>query len=167
MRLTVQALDKSYSTQVLRNVNLQVGPGEIHAIVGENGAGKTTLLNILSGNTMPDRGTMTLDGSPYTPANAQRAYRAGLSLCSQELGLIDNLSVAENIGLRALPGRLLLDRASLRRRCLSAVEISAVGLSGPPPLSVLLSGRAGRVGSRCGRVMNLTLRTEGPGGTGN
>ena len=45
MRLTVQALDKSYSTQVLRNVNLQVGPGEIHAIVGENGAGKTTLLN--------------------------------------------------------------------------------------------------------------------------
>lgn len=117
MRLTVQALDKSYSTQVLRNVNLQVGPGEIHAIVGENGAGKTTLLNILSGNTRPDRGTMTLDGSPYTPANAQQAYRAGLSLCSQELGLIDNLSVAENIGLRALPGWLLLDRASLRRRC--------------------------------------------------
>mgnify|MGYP005726312627 CR=1 FL=1 len=117
MRLQIRNLRKHYAAPVLRGLNLHLDAGAIHAIVGENGAGKTTLLKILSGLTPADSGTVVLDGAPWAAKNPKAAQRAGLSLCSQELSLIDNLSVAENIGLCALPGRLRLDRATLHRRC--------------------------------------------------
>ena len=117
MGLQISNLCKDYATPVLRNLDLQVTAGEIHGVVGENGAGKSTLLKILSGLTLPGAGTVVLDGEPLLTKNPQTAHRAGISLCSQELSLIDNLSVAENIGLRALPGRLGLDKALLATRC--------------------------------------------------
>jgi len=115
--LQIRNLCKDYATPVLRNLDLQVAAGEIHGVVGENGAGKSTLLNILSGLTLPGAGTIVLDGEPVLTKNPHAAHRAGISLCSQELSLIDNLSVAENISLRALPGRLALDKAALAARC--------------------------------------------------
>ena len=117
MRLQISNLCKDYATPVLRGLDLHVEAGSIHGIVGENGAGKTTLLKILSGLTSADAGKVLLDGKPLAAKNAKAAHRAGLSLCSQELSLIDNLSVAENICLRELPGRLRLDRAALDARC--------------------------------------------------
>ena len=117
MGLQISNLCKDYATPVLRNLDLQVTAGEIHGVVGENGAGKSTLLKILSGLTLPGAGTVVLDGEPLLTKNPQTAHRAGISLCSQELSLIDNLSVAENIGLRALPGHLGLDKALLATRC--------------------------------------------------
>ena len=117
MGLQIRNLCKDYATPVLRNLDLQVTAGEIHGVVGENGAGKSTLLKILSGLTLPGAGTVVLDGEPLLTKNPQTAHRAGISLCSQELSLIDNLNVAENIGLRALPGRLGLDKALLATRC--------------------------------------------------
>lgn len=117
MGLQISNLCKDYATPVLRNLDLQVTAGEIHGVVGENGAGKSTLLKILSGLTLPGAGTVVLDGEPLLTKNPQAAHRAGISLCSQELSLIDNLSVAENISLRALPGRLALDKAALAARC--------------------------------------------------
>ena len=117
MGLQISNLCKDYATPVLRNLDLQVTAGEIHGVVGENGAGKSTLLKILSGLTSPGAGTVVLDGEPLLTKNPQAAHRAGISLCSQELSLIDNLNVAENIGLRALPGRLGLDKALLATRC--------------------------------------------------
>ena len=119
MGLQISNLCKDYATPVLRNLDLQVTAGEIHGVVGENGAGKSTLLKILSGLTLPGAGTVVLDGEPLLTKNPQAAHRAGISLCSQELSLIDNLNVAENIGLRALPGRLGLDKALLATRCRS------------------------------------------------
>lgn len=117
MGLQISNLCKDYATPVLRNLDLQVTAGEIHGVVGENGAGKSTLLKILSGLTLPGAGAVVLDGEPLLTKNPQAAHRAGISLCSQELSLIDNLNVAENIGLRALPGRLGLDKALLATRC--------------------------------------------------
>ena len=117
MGLQIRNLCKDYATPVLRNLDLQVAAGEIHGVVGENGAGKSTLLNILSGLTLPGAGTIVLDGEPLLTKNPHAAHRVGISLCSQELSLIDNLSVAENISLRALPGRLALDKAALAARC--------------------------------------------------
>lgn len=117
MGLQIRNLCKDYATPVLRNLDLQIAAGEIHGVVGENGAGKSTLLKILSGLTLPGAGTIVLDGEPLLTKNPQAAHRAGISLCSQELSLIDNLSVAENISLRALPGRLALDKAALAARC--------------------------------------------------
>jgi ribose transport system ATP-binding protein len=120
--LQISNLCKDYATPVLRNLDLQVTAGEIHGVVGENGAGKSTLLKILSGLTLPGAGTVVLDGEPLLTKNPQAAHRAGISLCSQELSLIDNLNVAENIGLRALPGRLGLDKALLATRCRSLLS---------------------------------------------
>ena len=104
-RLRVNDIYKSFSTPVLKGVNLDFRVGEIHALVGENGAGKSTLVNILSGLLPYDSGELFIDGKSYLPKNARDAYHRGISLAAQELSLIDTLSIAENIFLRKLPER--------------------------------------------------------------
>jgi ribose transport system ATP-binding protein len=54
-------------------VQLDLRPGEVHAVVGENGAGKSTLMKLLSGIDRPDSGEFFLDGQPYTPSNPRHA----------------------------------------------------------------------------------------------
>jgi ABC-type sugar transport system ATPase subunit len=71
--------------------------GEIHAVVGENGAGKSTLLSMIAGVTPPTDGDMWLHGEPYAPGNAIDARRAGVDIVLQEPGLIDTMSVEENL----------------------------------------------------------------------
>lgn len=108
--LSVSGLAKSYgATIAVRNVDLEIAPGEIHALLGENGAGKSTFVKILSGIVMPDRGTMMLDGAPYAPHTLMDARAKGVSTAFQELSLLPNLSVASNL---MLP-RLLKNRAYL------------------------------------------------------
>lgn len=85
-------------TQALRGVSLRVGPGEIVALLGENGAGKSTLIKTLGGIHRPDSGGVFIDGAPY----AHEAGRMGgqkVAFIHQDLGLIDWMSVAENIAL--------------------------------------------------------------------
>lgn len=85
-------------TQALRGVSLRVGPGEIVALLGENGAGKSTLIKTLGGINRPDSGGVFIDGSPY----AHEAGKMGgqkVAFIHQDLGLIDWMSVAENIAL--------------------------------------------------------------------
>lgn len=102
-RLSINGLCKSFSVPVLKNVELSVLPGEVHAIIGENGAGKSTLVNILAGLLKKDSGEIEIDGVPYSPANPSDGFAAGISCASQELSIIGTLSVAENIALRNLP----------------------------------------------------------------
>ena len=117
MRLQVADLCKAYAVPVLDQVNLELREGEVHGLVGENGAGKSTLLKILFGLTDADSGNVMLNGSPYAPSTSRMARQLGISLCSQELSLIDNLSVAENIFLADLPGRWRLQRSRLFQSC--------------------------------------------------
>src|SRR3954470_22325791 len=93
------------ATQALSGVDLEVAPGEVHALVGENGAGKSTLMNVLSGAFPPDAGTMRFNGLPYSPADARAARRAGIVHLHQELSLCSHLTVAENIFLGLEPAR--------------------------------------------------------------
>lgn len=98
--ITVSGIGKRYgATTVLKDVTLSVTPGEIHGIMGENGAGKSTLLKILGGAIMADTGTMELDGHPVRITTPRDAISHGISLISQELALIPNLSVLENVFL--------------------------------------------------------------------
>lgn len=85
--------------QALRGVDFDLASGEIHALVGENGSGKSTLLRILSGQLMPDTGTVLLGGRPVRFADAAEAMQAGIATVTQETTLVRSLSVAENIFL--------------------------------------------------------------------
>lgn len=85
-------------TQALKGVSLTVGRGEIVALLGENGAGKSTLIKVLGGIHRPDEGGVAIDGVPY----AHEAGKAGgqkVAFIHQDLGLIEWMSVAENIAL--------------------------------------------------------------------
>jgi ribose transport system ATP-binding protein len=96
-------------------VDLDVGAGEVHALVGENGAGKSTLMKVLSGAYAPDGGTMTLAGEPYAPRHPQEARARGVAMIYQELTLCPHLTVAENIVLGREPRRHgVVDRVAMR-----------------------------------------------------
>ena len=131
-RLSIRSLDKSFAAPALRQVELTIGVGEIHALVGENGAGKSTLASILAGVVRKDAGELRLDGKIYEPCRARDGFRAGVSLAAQELSIIGSLTVAENIALRELPSRrFVVDRIRLHE---DAVKLLAtVGLGGIDP----------------------------------
>jgi ribose transport system ATP-binding protein len=93
------------ATMALDRVDLDIAPGEVHALIGENGAGKSTLMNILSGTVVPDGGTMAIDGQPYAPRGPAEARARGVAHIHQELVLCPHLSVAENILMGIEPSR--------------------------------------------------------------
>ncbi|MBP3955835.1 sugar ABC transporter ATP-binding protein [Gemmata sp. G18] len=100
VRLRMTDIRKSYGpTAALRGVDLELRPGEIHAIVGENGAGKSTLMKILSGAEEPDTGAMELDGGLYRPAGPQSARECGVAMIYQELAICPDLTVEANVTL--------------------------------------------------------------------
>jgi ribose transport system ATP-binding protein len=91
--------------QALRDVQLEVRQGEIHALMGENGAGKSTLMKILAGVYHPDQGTIELDSRAVVIDTPRQARSLGISIIHQELNLAPNLSVAENIVMGREPHR--------------------------------------------------------------
>ena len=81
------------------NVDLEVLPGEIHALLGENGAGKSTLMNILTGIYQPDAGEIIIDGYAKHFATPLQAIAAGIGMVHQHFKLVQAFTVAENIHL--------------------------------------------------------------------
>lgn len=98
--LTMSGIRKAFSgVPVLNGVDLHVGPGEVHALLGENGAGKSTLMNILTGSYTADAGTVTFDGADITGASIKAVEKAGIAFVHQELNLFNDLLAYENIFL--------------------------------------------------------------------
>ena len=98
--IEIRGVGKLYSgVSVLRGVDLDIAPGEVHSLVGENGAGKSTLLNILGGAVRADEGTLRFDGEHVTIATPRDAIAHGVSLISQEGALVPARSVLENVFL--------------------------------------------------------------------
>jgi ribose transport system ATP-binding protein len=85
--------------RALNNVSFELGPGEVHCLVGENGAGKSTLTKILSGAITPEAGTISLNGIEHKGLTPRRAIELGVSTVYQEAELIESLTVADNIFL--------------------------------------------------------------------
>jgi ribose transport system ATP-binding protein len=115
--LVMRGLAKRFgATCALDGVDLTLGRGEVHALLGENGAGKSTLVKILSGALRPDRGEMRLDGRPYRPPDPLSGRRHGISMIYQELTLAPHLTVEENVMLgREERTAGVLRRSSSRR----------------------------------------------------
>lgn len=133
-RLSVRGLSKAfYHTQALRGVDLDVGVGEVVALVGENGAGKSTLAKIVAGVHLPDAGELRFEGRPVVVDSILTARRLGIAVVHQELNLVPHLSVAHNLflGREPVAGPLrVLRRADLRRQAQEVIR--SVGLRASP-----------------------------------
>ncbi|QJD98482.1 sugar ABC transporter ATP-binding protein [Mucilaginibacter robiniae] len=117
--LVAENITKRFSgVTALENVNLELHPGKVNALLGENGAGKSTLMKILSGVYPDYEGRILLNGEHVMFANPREAQHAGIAIIHQELNLVPHLSITENIFL----GRELttnwgtLNRKAMRQR---------------------------------------------------
>jgi ribose transport system ATP-binding protein len=125
VRLRMTGIRKAFgSTHALRGVDLDVRPGEVHALVGENGAGKSTLMKVLSGAIDADAGAMVLDGRPYAPRGPLQARAAGVAMIYQELSLAPDMTVEDNVLLGVEPTRMgFVRRGEMRRRVTDALAL--------------------------------------------
>jgi rhamnose transport system ATP-binding protein len=133
--LAGRGLTKSYSgVTVLRDVDLAIPAGEIHALLGENGAGKSTLIKILTGAIVPDRGELRLAGVPLRFGDALRFRQAGISVVYQEFTLVPDLSAAENVFLGREQGGLFLHRSAMRKRAAELFDDLGVSVDTDAPV---------------------------------
>ena len=99
--LNCDGISKSFGgTHALKDVQLHVKPGEVHALLGENGAGKSTLMKIVIGLYTADKGSMTFDGKPYQAKGPVDAINSGISMIHQELNPEPHLTIADSIFLK-------------------------------------------------------------------
>ncbi|MDX1888973.1 sugar ABC transporter ATP-binding protein [Mycolicibacterium sp. 050158] len=97
-RLTLAGVAKNYgAVKAIKHADIELQPGQVHALVGENGAGKSTLIKIISGATTPDAGAMSYDGQPVSIASTLDAITLGIATVYQEPQLFAELTVAENV----------------------------------------------------------------------
>ena len=110
-------LSKSFGpVEVLHAVDVDVRPGEVHALVGENGAGKSTLMKLLAGYHQPNGGEVVVDGHTVHFRDSNEAESMGIVMIHQELNLVPDLTVEENVFLGREPHRLgIVDRRAARR----------------------------------------------------
>ncbi|CAB4366489.1 MAG: ATP-binding cassette domain-containing protein [Actinobacteria bacterium] len=121
MSLELRGITKRFGALVANDsIDLVVGNGEIHAILGENGAGKSTLMNIVYGLLAPDEGTISVDGKTITIDSPLDALAAGIGMVHQHFMLIPVFTVAENIvlGHEKTKGPGLLDLETARQEIL-------------------------------------------------
>jgi ribose transport system ATP-binding protein len=126
-RLALRNLSKSFGgTRALRGVGLNVLPGEVHGLLGENGSGKSTLIKTLAGFHEPDEGELEIDGEPVRLPLAPGQFRGlGLAFVHQQLGLVESLSVLENLRVAEIVSSRSRLRISWRRERARARETFA------------------------------------------
>ncbi len=98
--LRVSELSKRFgAVQASHNLSFDIQRGEIHALIGPNGAGKTTAIKQLSGEILPDAGSIFFDGTDITHLPAHKRARLGLARSFQITSVFEHLTVEENIAL--------------------------------------------------------------------
>jgi branched-chain amino acid transport system ATP-binding protein len=132
----------------VRDVDLEVAPGERRAILGPNGAGKTTLFNVISGDFPPTAGTIELFGEDVTEVPARTRARMGVARTYQQSRLFPNMSVEDNIYLSILgvenghlrPLRLPKRDGEIRERARAAAGRAAISGKLNEPVGSLSHG---------------------------
>ena len=150
--LAVRGLRKTYAgTLALRDLDLDIRPGEIHALLGGNGSGKSTTIKILAGVVTPDDGGTiavdndVVDACGWTPG---KAHAAGLRFVHQQPAVFPELTIAENLAIgsgfpRGAGGRI--DWAALNRRTTDLLARYHVDAAATTPLGRLRAADRSRV----------------------
>ncbi|MEZ7898138.1 MAG: ABC transporter ATP-binding protein [Flaviflexus sp.] len=100
MKLELVGITKKFGSLVANDhIDIEVEPGQIHALLGENGAGKSTLMNVLYGLYEPDEGEIRIDGKPVTFNGPGDAVAAGIGMVHQHFMLVPVFTVAESVAL--------------------------------------------------------------------
>ncbi len=117
--LNCEGISKAFGgTQALKDVQLHVKRGEVHALLGENGAGKSTLMKCVIGLIKQDSGKMDFEGKPYQANGPIDALNNGISMIHQELNPEPYLTVAESIFLKRENTKgIFLDKKAQNERC--------------------------------------------------
>jgi rhamnose transport system ATP-binding protein len=140
-RLSIRRVSKSYAgIHALRDIELDVAPGEVHALVGENGAGKSTLVKIITGIETADSGQILLDGAECRFRSPMDARAHGVVAVYQDPKLFPNLDIAENVfmGIHPRTSVGFIDRKLMYRRTREVLDRVGADLD-PRTLVVSLS----------------------------
>jgi len=115
--LSLSGVTKTFgAVNALTDIDLEVGRGEVVALVGDNGAGKSTLVKVLSGVYQPDAGSISFDDHPVEVSDPSAAIRLGIATVFQDLALCENLNVVDNLFLGQELGPARLDEVSMEVR---------------------------------------------------
>lgn len=122
--LTLKNVTKEYpGVLALDHMNLEIYPGEVHALMGENGAGKSTLIKVVSGAIKPNGGTIVYEGKEYPSMTPSLSKKLGIGVIYQEFNLVPELSVAENIFLgQKLTNGLTINRKLMNQKAKELME---------------------------------------------
>ncbi len=130
--LAAHGITKYFGTVIaLRDVDIEVHPGEVVCLLGDNGAGKSTLIKILSGVHPPDAGELTMDGGPVVLRSSRDALDRGIATVYQDLAVMPLMSVSRNFFLGSEPrvGRWPFRRYDRRTADrITREELSRIGI---------------------------------------
>lgn len=121
----IQGVTKKFPGVIaMRNMHIQIRPGEIHGLIGENGAGKSTLIKVLTGVHVPEEGEIFVDGQKVSFRNPVQAREAGIACVYQELNIVKMLPVVDNVFMgRKVTNRFgLLDYPLMNAQTRQALE---------------------------------------------
>lgn len=132
--LSISRLTVRYGpTTALDAADLQVGAGEVHALLGENGAGKSTIVKVLSGLVQPDAGTLSIFGNRVARFTPRHANALGVRTAFQEISLVKDLTVAQNFMLMEEPLNALGMVRGRARDDMVRARLEALGIASIDP----------------------------------
>jgi D-xylose transport system ATP-binding protein len=126
--LSLRGVNKSFgAVHVLHDVDFDVAPGRVTALVGDNGAGKSTLIKGIAGISAFDDGEMSFEGKPITVHGPKDANALGIEIVYQDLALSDNLDVVNNMFLgRELKSGLTLNETEMEKQAGATLKTLSV-----------------------------------------